>query len=84
MGSRTNMPTAEETAAQADTLPDPSETQSTNLELQANCPVCRVGTVKRKYTKCGLLWLVCFPCGLLCCYLLSSKQCNKCGYNEGL
>jgi hypothetical protein len=67
-----------------DAISQPSETQSA-AELQANCPVCRAGVVKRKITRCGLLFgIFLFPIGLICCFLLSAKQCDKCGYNEGL
>ncbi|EFA08605.1 Brain protein I3-like Protein [Tribolium castaneum] len=64
-----------------------SESQSsTNAEdLHANCPVCRVGVLERKFTKCGIVLAVLFfPLGIVCCFLSSQKKCNRCGYDEGI
>lgn len=36
--------------------------------------------IQREFTPCGIcLGVVCFPCGLLCCFSMRETRCAKCG-----
>ncbi|XP_077976314.1 uncharacterized protein LOC144432109 [Styela clava] len=46
---------------------------------KGQCPSCRVGDLKQHYTVKGILCaLLCFPLGLICCYVWRKRKCNNC------
>ncbi|XP_037073943.1 brain protein I3-like [Pollicipes pollicipes] len=48
------------------------------------CPVCRVGTLKNRFTGCGVfLGVLLFPLGLVPCFLMRERRCNHCKHRPG-
>lgn len=44
------------------------------------CPACRNARMRSQFTFCGICWAICcFPCGLICCLLMTKKKCPNCG-----
>ncbi|KAK8738218.1 hypothetical protein OTU49_004108 [Cherax quadricarinatus] len=44
------------------------------------CPACRVGVLENTFTGCGIcLAIICFPIGLVCCFLMRDRACSNCG-----
>lgn len=48
--------------------------------VMGNCSVCRSGNIIEEFTPIGIVLAVLFfPIGILCCFLMQEKKCNRCG-----
>ncbi|XP_037911660.1 brain protein I3-like [Hermetia illucens] len=48
--------------------------------IMGGCPVCRVGTMTKDFTCCGICCAIClFPIGIWCCYCMRRLKCTNCG-----
>ncbi|XP_053393459.1 brain protein I3-like [Mercenaria mercenaria] len=44
------------------------------------CARCGIGHVSDNFTVLGIILAICFfPLGVLCCFLLMEKRCDRCG-----
>ncbi|XP_053393456.1 brain protein I3-like [Mercenaria mercenaria] len=55
-------------------------TQPQQVVAVGSCRVCGVGHVSENFTGLGIILAICFfPLGVLCCFLLMEKRCDRCG-----
>ncbi|XP_060552479.1 membrane protein BRI3-like [Ruditapes philippinarum] len=70
--------------------PPPQHHQSSNVVVVTQpqqqvvavggCRACGVGHVSDSFTALGIILAICFfPLGVLCCFLLMEKRCDRCG-----
>jgi hypothetical protein len=47
---------------------------------QELCPAGGNHAIKKDFTFCGICWAaLCFPWGLICCFMMQTPTCQKCG-----
>jgi len=51
----------------------------TAVARSGNCPNCQVGYIVQEFSVVGILLAIfCFPCGVLCCLMLTGRRCTSC------
>eukprot|EP01122_Echinamoeba_exundans_P003949 TRINITY_DN13994_c0_g1_i1.p1 TRINITY_DN13994_c0_g1~~TRINITY_DN13994_c0_g1_i1.p1 ORF type:complete len:114 (+),score=19.74 TRINITY_DN13994_c0_g1_i1:105-446(+) len=59
----------------------PVQPQTTVVVVGAGCPHCNRGVMQENFTCPGIcLGILCFPIGLVCCFLMRERRCTACGY----
>lgn len=49
-------------------------------QIMGGCPACRIGTMEKGFTCCGICCAIClFPIGILCCFCMRRMKCRNCG-----